>query len=138
MNFMGEEKREFKRAFFTLEEGITAFVIPINNENKPAEVTILSISAGGLSFLGNRFKLPRMKPGDHLIINDIDTPQPIGKIIHTEVKIRYILDNPRRVRVVCGCEFVDIDENYIQQIEKRIESQCEKYGIERDSFLRHN
>ncbi|MCX6581728.1 MAG: PilZ domain-containing protein [Candidatus Aminicenantes bacterium] len=112
------EKRERARVFFTLEEDITAEVSSHETAAQSIPVTVLSLSSGGVSFLGNRYKLPGIAEGEQLTLTALNFPQPLGTIDNIRVVIIYILDFQHNVRLSFGCEFVDIPGPLAEKIEE--------------------
>jgi len=127
----GVERREGKRAFFTLERGVSAMITPSGNGSgaKTVPVTLLSISSGGISFLGIRYKFPKLKPGDRLTISDIRGPQPLGTINWAEIEVKYVVDYDKHVRMAFGCAFTDIPEDCYQKILLFINQWLIKMGV---------
>lgn len=129
----GIERREEKRAFFTLERGVSALITPSGNGSgsggKPVPVTLLSISSGGISFLGIRYKFPKLKPGDRLTISDVRAPQPLGTINWAEIEVKYVVDYDKHVRMAFGCAFTDIPEDCYQKILYFVNQWLIKMGV---------
>lgn len=121
MNKERIEKREYARVFFTLEEDITATVSSHETTVQSIPITILSLSAGGLSFLGNRYKLPEIAEGEQLTLTALNFPQPLGIIDNVKVVIIYMLDFQHNVRLSFGCEFVDIPVSLAEKIEEFVQ-----------------
>jgi c-di-GMP-binding flagellar brake protein YcgR len=115
------EKRERARVFFTLEEDITAVVSSHGTNVQSIPVTILSLSAGGVSFLGNRYKFTGISEGDKLTLSKFNFPQPLGTIENLKVDVIYILDFQHNVRLSFGCEFIDIPGSLSEKIEKFVQ-----------------
>ncbi len=125
------ERREGKRAFFTLERGVPAMItFSINGSGgKTVPVTLLSISSGGISFLGIRYKIPKLKPGDRLTVSDIQGPHPLGTINWAEIEVKYIVDYDKHVRMAFGCAFTDIPEECYQKILLFVNQWLRKMGV---------
>jgi len=115
------EKRERARIFFTLEEGITATVSSQGTAAQSIPITILSLSSGGLSFLGNRYKLPGIAEGEQLTLTSINFPQPLGTIDSVRIVVIYILDFHHNVRLSFGCEFQEIPGSLAEKIEEFVQ-----------------
>ena len=125
-----KDKRESKRAFFTLENNIAATLATKKEPVKVAPVTLLSISAGGISFITARQKIPGVKEGDSLIITGIQTPEPLGHIDWVEAEIRYILDLEINIRNALVCEFTNISNIYVNKIKDYVEYRLREMGLE--------
>ena len=124
-----KEKRENKRAFFTLEDNITASVEPHKNGG-PVQVIILSISAGGLSFVGARQKVSGIKEGDRFTLKGFEAPEPLGRIDSVEAEVKYILDHDVNIRVAFGCEFTKITASSVPRIEEYVNFRYREMGLE--------
>lgn len=124
------EKRERTRVFFTLDEDITATVSSHETAVQSIPVTVLSLSAGGLSFLGNRYKLPGIAEGEQLTLTALNFPQPLGTIDNIRVVIVYILDFQHNVRLSFGCEFVDIAGSLAEKIEEFVQSRLKNVHLD--------
>lgn len=111
------DKRENKRAFFTLDDNLGITVIPRAERAVSFPGILLSVSMGGLSFFAARQKMAGVQEGDRLAITGIDAPLPLGTLPEVEVAVKYILDYPIDVRVVLGCEFIQVSEEERQRIE---------------------
>lgn len=131
MNKKMKEKRESKRAFFTLEDNITAAVeVHQDSSTGPVQVVILSISAGGLSFVGARQKISGIKEGDRLTLKGIEAPEPLGRIDSFEAEVKYILDHDINIRVAFGCEFTKISDSYVRKIREYVDFRYREMGLE--------
>ena len=124
------EKRQSRRAFFTMEDGIATNLLLQSNggDLKPVPVTLLSISVGGMSVAVRRYRCPGIKEGDRLTFMDIAAPQPLGTIPLVEVVVKYVVsDHP--VRVALGCEFEGIPERYKEKIDFFVDERLKAMGL---------
>jgi c-di-GMP-binding flagellar brake protein YcgR len=124
------EKRERARIFFTLEEGVTATVSSHGTDAQSIPITILSLSSGGLSFLGNRYKLPGITEGEQLTLSSINFPQPLGTIDNLRLAVIYILDFHHNVRLSFGCEFRDIPNSLAEKIEDFVQYRLKDVNLD--------
>jgi c-di-GMP-binding flagellar brake protein YcgR len=115
------EKRERARVFFTLEEGVTATVSSQGTVAQSIPITILSLSSGGLSFLGNRYKLPGIAEGEQLTLTAVNFPQPLGTVENLRIVVIYILDFHHNVRLSFGCEFQEVPGSLAEKIEEFVQ-----------------
>ncbi len=119
---LSSERRQNSRVFFSLEDEIGAILAAHGDTKEEVPVTVLSLSPGGLSFMGNRYKLPGMHEGETLVFNTLTTPDPLGPIERIEAVVRYVLDIEHNVRISVGCEFVKVP----RALEKKIEDYVSK------------
>lgn len=131
------EKRHSRRAFFTLEDNVglnlaikPEYDIPdefLSGENVRA--TLLSISTGGLGVTGTRYRFPPVKEGDRLILTAIQTPPPLGVIHRLDAEVRYVVTDDYSVRVVLGCEFLDISPAWRLRIDEYVAQRLKQNNI---------
>lgn len=127
------EKRERARIFFTLEEGVTATISSASSHGTDAQsipITILSLSSGGLSFLGNRYKLPGITEGEQLMLTSVNFPQPLGTIENLRIVVIYILDFHHNVRLSFGCEFKEIPGSLAEKIEEFVQFRLKNVNLD--------
>lgn len=124
------DQRKSSRVFFTLEEGIAATISSIRDTAQSIPVTILSIGKGGLSFMVNRYKLPKVNEGDRLALSSISTPPPLGHIDRIETVVKYVLDFQHSVRLSLGCEFIQSPELLVKKIEDYIQVRLKSLGFD--------
>ncbi len=135
MNSSEGNRREHQRAFFTLEEAISAAVVSSNSHGPsgpPVPVTLLSISPGGLSFLGVRYKFPSLKKGDRMVLSEVTLPEPIGKIEKAGIEVKYLLDLENEVRFTAGCEFTALDPDNQQKISDYVRERLKILDVKDD------
>lgn len=126
---VGVRHRHNKRAFFTLEDGVSAVVTPQGDNSRAVPVKLLSISQKGLSFLGVRYKLPELHPGDPLTIKNIKTPLPLGTIDKLEAEVKYVVDPNHRSRLAYGCQFTKVPRTCCQKISRFIKDRLHRIGL---------
>jgi hypothetical protein len=124
------DQRKSSRIFFTLEEGITATISSLQDTAQSIPVTILSIGTGGLSFMVNRYKLPKVNEGDRLALTSICTPPPLGPIDRIEAVVKYVLDFQHSVRLSLGCEFIQNSELLVKRIEDYVQFRLKNLGFD--------
>ena len=124
------DKRKGTRIFFTLEEGITAVISLHGNIAQSIPVTILSIGSGGVSFMANRYKLPKVNEGERLTLTSISTPPPLGPIDRIETVVKYVLDFQHSVRLSLGCEFIQAPKFLVKDIEDYVQFRLKSVGFD--------
>lgn len=114
------EKRAAARVFFSLEDGIEAVIDSHGNTPNSIPVTLLSLSPGGLSFMVNRYRLPKIKEGDALGLREIRMPAPLGTIDRFEGVVKYILDFEHNLHLSLGMAFTPIPDELVLRLEEYI------------------
>ncbi len=125
-----KDKRKNSRKFFTLEEGIAATISSLGDIAQSIPVTILSIGSGGVSFMVNRYKLPKVNEGERLTLTSISTPHPLGPIDSIEAVVKYVLDFQHSVRLSLGCEFIKAPELLVKNIEDYVQFRLKNVGFD--------
>jgi hypothetical protein len=126
---INEDKRDSNRAFFTLDERVSANLAVNGDDVTSIPVTVLSISSGGIGILGTRYKLPDIHPGDRLTLTDIRAPLPLGTIERAEVAVKYIVDYNKRIRLSYGCEFIEIPRPQCNRIREFVRNRLHRMGF---------
>lgn len=129
MNDDSIERRKNARVFFTLEEAIPAIISIHQGKVCDIPVTLLSISTGGVSIMGSRYKLPAISHGDRLILTGLSMPDPMGHIEEVETVIKYILDFRHNSRISVGCEFVGISSAMENRISDFVTFRVDQLGF---------
>jgi hypothetical protein len=129
MRNRSKERRLTKRVFFTLEDEVTATIENPDDPNSTLSVALISLSEGGLSFVGIRHHIPKIKKGNKLIITSITTPEEKWGIDKIEVKVKYIIDLETYIRIAIGCEFTQILDADKTRIQDFVQDKLEKSGL---------
>ena len=124
------EKRQSKRVFFSLEEGISARIENFGDSDEFIPITLLSISTGGISFTGNKYKLRGIKEGDRLTMREIQTPQPLGQVDRAEVVVKYVMNDDYSVRLIIGCKVTQMAGASSEKIQTLIKKRMSRVGFE--------
>ncbi len=104
----GIERRKFPRAYFTVKDNITAvFELP-GPERFTMSTNILSISEGGISFIGQREVLEGLTSEDEILLVRLIEPEELSFLHNVVMQIRHTIDEPGMKHIVCGCHFVNI------------------------------
>jgi hypothetical protein len=111
------EKRQHARVFFSEEDSIQGTLTSSEDKSLQVPVVIMNISSGGLSFIGDRYKLHQFQAGDNLTIKSINTPTPLGIIKSVQVQLKYKLDYQHDMGVFYGCQFMNITEELRKKID---------------------
>lgn len=128
MSENGAERRKYSRVFFTPEEGIEAVICSHGDTAHKIPVILLSISSGGLSFMANRYQLPGLHKGDRLDLSSLGMPEPVGEIQRLETLVKYVLDFQHNVQISVGCEFIGLNGDFEEKIEKYVKIRVDQLG----------
>ncbi len=104
----GVERRKYPRAYFTVKDGITAvFELP-GPEKFTMSTNILSLSEGGISFIGQKEALENLATEDKILLVRLVEPQKLQFLQKVLIQVRHTINEPEMKHIVCGCRFIDI------------------------------
>ncbi len=105
----GVERRKYPRAYFTVKDGIAAvFELP-GPEKFTMATNILSLSEGGISFIGQREALEGLTAEDEILLVRLIEPKALRFLSSVLIQIRHTIDEPEMKHIVCGCRFTNIN-----------------------------
>jgi len=105
-----QERRSFKRIFFSIEDGIKGVFAFPDHQKGVFTATILNIGEGGLGLALGKDEGIKIGKGDYVILSHITGIQGLESLTNVETEIRWILDNPSFDFVGFGCEFLNTPE----------------------------
>lgn len=115
------EKREFKRTFFTVEDGMVGtFTFP-GIQKEALTAYIFNLSIGGIFFTIRNDQNGKLKEGNHLIFMEIKQWTSLKTLVNIDAKIKWIRKDPLSQKVGIGCEFLNIPDTSKKQIRKFID-----------------
>jgi c-di-GMP-binding flagellar brake protein YcgR len=121
--FDGPEKRRFKRAVFSIEDGIIGVFSSNDFTNDSIAASIMNISAGGLQFILPRGAYPEIGTGDRLILREIKGTTDLKFISNVELEVKWIMDHQIFEHVGIGCEFLNTPDAIRDQIDQFVVSE---------------
>lgn len=128
MDKVSAERRESKRALFTVENGIIAsFTLP-GNKIKPMTAYILNLSQGGIFFTMRTDEREKIKKGNLLLFLEIKKRNAKPFILNAEAEVVWLTEGSSREYIGIGCKFLDISKTSQQQIQRFIDLWHESSG----------
>ena len=125
MNSEQKERRKNERVFFSLDENRDITVNSLG-KSKTARATLLSISAGGLSFSAAKEENKHIAEGDTLTISTLPLPGLHEAIARIEAEVKYIFFYKDYDQMSIGCEFKEISAAVKEKIEAFINERLER------------
>ncbi|RLE18837.1 MAG: hypothetical protein DRJ08_05480 [Acidobacteria bacterium] len=114
----GVERRKFPRAYFTVSDSIFAvFELP-EPEKFSMSTNVLSLSEGGISFIGQKEALESLKAGDQILLVRIFEPEDLHFLHNIRLQVRHTINEPGMEHVLVGCRFLDPSEEQKTGISK--------------------
>jgi c-di-GMP-binding flagellar brake protein YcgR len=111
------ERRQFRRALFTIEDGITGLISISSLPKTPITTYILNLSEGGMNFTLRDEVKDNFKMGDEITLIQLKG-SPIQKyLVNIDAKIKWILDQPHFDKIGLGCEFMKISTSSRKQLD---------------------
>ena len=93
MDEASKERRRFKRILLTIDDGITAILIPAARQDKNLTGYILNISQEGMHFSSKIDDSFKINKGDKFILTEIKGPYNFRIILNLDVEIKWVLDS---------------------------------------------
>ncbi|NOZ14020.1 MAG: PilZ domain-containing protein [Acidobacteria bacterium] len=114
----GIERRKHPRAYFTVRDSIFAvFQLP-EPEKFSMSTNVLSLSAGGISFIGQKEALEDVKAGHEILLVRVFEPEELHFLHNIRLQVRHTINEPGMEHILAGCRFIDISETQKEGISK--------------------
>ena len=121
--FNGPEKRRFKRAVFSIEDGIIGVFSSDDFTNDSMAASIMILSAGGLQFILPRDTSPEIGAGDRLILREIKGTTGLRFVSNLELEVKWVMDLQIFEHIGIGCEFLNASDAIMDQIDRFVDSE---------------
>ncbi len=121
--FNGPEKRRFKRAVFSIEDGIIGVFSSDDFTNDSMAASIMNLSAGGLQFILPRDTSPEIGAGDRLILREIKGTTGLRFVSNLELEVKWVMDLQIFEHIGIGCEFLNASDAIMDQIDRFVDSE---------------
>lgn len=105
---MSEERREFKRVLFTIEDGIIGTFSPSIKDKDPVDANVLNISEGGVQLTFKPILNHRIKVGDRLLLTEIRGEKSGQIIVNVDAEVKWITEDKLSEEIGVGLHFVDV------------------------------
>jgi len=122
MNQSRKNKRKYRRAIFTLQDGILGHFILPNHQDESKSGPILNISEGGLFITLKRDNNRRLKKGDHITLTEIKGHKDLEFKGQIDTVIKWILDHESLECIGFGIQFNDLSEETRQKLRQFVNS----------------
>jgi len=119
------DRRKFKRILFSAEEEVTGVVSPSGVDDEAMEYKIADLSSGGLRFLIQKIDWGEIKSGDTLLLQTINGKSQLDFVSDLRLEVKWIMDDPRLVHAMIGCEYSDISDSDREKIEQFVQSELQ-------------
>jgi c-di-GMP-binding flagellar brake protein YcgR len=111
-----DEKRQFKRVLFTVEDGIVGVFNPPGKDGSPIEATVMDMSAGGVKLLFKPILKNRIMEGDRLVLSEIRGSGSSQIIVNVDTEVKWITEDELNKTIGLGVEFLNILDDKQQKI----------------------
>jgi c-di-GMP-binding flagellar brake protein YcgR len=115
-----EERRRFKRIYFSEEEGVIGI---FKSSERSLSSSIKDISKGGLKLALTRDEATAFCKGDILFLNAIMGTANIEFDEAIEMEIKWMMEPDGSDQIAVGCEFKDMSENTRERMNRFVD--CE-------------
>ena len=105
---MSDERRQYKRVLFTIEDGIIGTFTESNQETDIVDANVLNISEGGVRLTFKPILNHRIKVGDKLLLTEIRGEKSGQVIVNVDAEVKWITEDRLSEEIGLGLEFVDV------------------------------
>ncbi len=105
---MSDERRQYKRVLFTIEDGIIGTFCPIEKDEDKVAANIVNISEGGVQLTFKPILNQRIKVGDRLLLTEIRGEKSGQVIVNVDAEVRWISEDKLSEDIGVGLQFVDV------------------------------
>ena len=123
MSRLYEEQRRSARTFFDSQEKVVATITGAQNS---FSADVLNLSSGGLQFSQERGCAVAVKPGDQLHLVGLEGVDGLQFARDVAMEVRWLMDHSFLRVISAGCQFVDLPEEYQQQINQVVEARTQR------------
>lgn len=116
-----EDRRQFKRVLFTVDDGIVGVFSPPGNGENSVEATIMDLSSGGVKLTFKPILNKKIKEGDRLVLSEIKGSGSSQVIINIDSEVKWITEDELSENIGLGVEFLNVLDDNQQQINDMVE-----------------
>lgn len=117
-----EDRRQYERILFSSSDNIKGtFTFP-DFQDQTLEVNVMNIGEGGLCCSYKKDPIQKIKKGDRLILRSIDGYPPLAFLMDVDAIVRWCFENDFFDHIEFGIEFMEIDEEQLDQLQEFVES----------------
>ncbi len=129
MNAQGDERRKFRRVFFTKEDKIAAYIVSPENNKLPVEAGVMNLSEEGICLSYEKSKTFKVKRGEILNLIQIIGTKPELSVDELKIEVRWIMDENYFDHDQIGCKILNPSNELREEI-KLIDSPAMMSGEE--------
>ena len=115
------EGREHKRIYFNPETELVGSFHPVNEPENTFNGRILNLSLGGLFVSIKHERKMFLQSNDLLVMNEIKSNDIINMTTNILLEVRWTHDQGMVDYLGCGCQFIEVTDNGLGQVEKLLE-----------------
>ena len=124
-----EEKRKFKRVYYSLEDAAVSLLGPAGpHVSIFYSAQLVNLSEGGVGFSMERSSTIVPVQGQLLVIRDLEGDQELAFLSGTTMEVRWLLDAAAVKYIGFGCQFVDLPSADALRIRSIVSSTYAKEG----------
>ena len=131
MSILSDERRIYKRVFFSASQGPQADFYNPESPGKPISTTILDLSLGGLGLLLRKNGEPLLEEGDLLILKHIKGLKNANLNKELKTVVRWIQNYHEFKHILFGCEFINLSDHDQDLFKNEIDTWAENVSPKR-------
>ncbi len=114
------ERRKNPRVFFLKNEDLEARLKMLGGEETLFQVLVKDLSLAGIGYLLERTAPVTVRPGDQLVINQIQGANAVDFLTGAVLKVEWVLDTEILDHIGFGCSFLKLDRARQAKLDKYI------------------
>ncbi len=121
MENVSEERRKFRRIFFSMKNGPSAILSGDIFPNGTVKSTVMDLSSGGMGLICEKSDLIHIKAGDDFTIDAVSGIDGLDSFEKINASIIWIQDYRDFRHILFGCEYVGISDSQTESIQGLID-----------------
>ena len=103
------ERRKTPRVFFLKNDNLEARLKMLGGEETFFQVLVKDLSVAGMGFLLERTEPVIVRPGDQLVIHQLQGVDAVDFLTATSLEVEWVLDTEILDHIGFGCSFLKLD-----------------------------
>ena len=112
---MNKEKRAFRRLAFPKDSEINATLVTMEGDSE-IKAKILNVSQGGIGLAAERSEREKIEEEVEFLVESVSSGTGVPCLAGQKVRIKWILNYEQLDNLGIGCEFVNLNEECIAEI----------------------
>ena len=116
-----DDRRQYQRVLFTVEDGIVGVFNPPGDAAGSVEASVMDISKGGVKLLFKPVLKNRIVEGDRIVLSEIRGQGAAQVVVNIDTEVKWITEDELSETIGLGVEFLNMRDSDQQQIDEMAE-----------------